>query len=238
MKKFALFQAAALLSLGWFVAAAPRRVAAPLPSPAATAAGLTPDKGTFRMLQQGKELGTEQFEISRAANGWIFRGDASIHAQGGDAHSSGQLRLTADGTPIHYDWTVQASKKASGSVDFMGSTAKTTITIEGKDLHQDFTFASPKVAVLDNNLYDQWAVFAQIYDWNAKGTQTIPVFIPQDATPGSATVESTGPQQVEGASLEGLRFRTTDLEVNLYFDGQHRLMRLEVPAAKVTIVRR
>jgi hypothetical protein len=54
---------------------------------------------------------------------------------------------------------------------------------------------------------------------------------------GSITAESTGSATIEGKSYEGFRVKTTDLEVDLYLDSHHRLMRLEVPAAKVSVVR-
>jgi hypothetical protein len=50
-------------------------------------------------------------------------------------------------------------------------------------------------------------------------------------------VESTGSATVAGKSYEGLRVTTSDIEVLLYLDTSHRLMRLEVPAAKVSVVR-
>ena len=64
-----------------------------------------------------------------------------------------------------------------------------------------------------------------------------PVLIPQDMTPGSITLESLGTQTGENAGLEGLRVRTADVEIDLYFDARYRLMRLEVPAAKVVVTR-
>jgi len=91
--------------------------------------------------------------------------------------------------------------------------------------------------VLDNNLYDQYAILGRIYDWEAKGKQSFPVLIPQDATPGSIEVESLGPKVVDGAHLEVLRVHSTDLEIEIYFDAKFHLVRLEVPAAKVVIVR-
>ena len=99
------------------------------------------------------------------------------------------------------------------------------------------TFNAPLIAVLDNNLYHQYALLARVYDWSKRGTQTFPVLIPQDLTPGSITVESTGNSSVDGKSYEGLRVTTTDLEVLLLLDSNHRLMRLEVPSAKVSVIR-
>jgi hypothetical protein len=55
--------------------------------------------------------------------------------------------------------------------------------------------------------------------------------------PGSITAESTGSASIDGASYEGLRVNTTDLEIDLYLDSNHRMMRLEVPSAKVSVIR-
>jgi hypothetical protein len=61
--------------------------------------------------------------------------------------------------------------------------------------------------------------------------------IPQELTPGTIAIESAGSLTAGGKSYDGLRVVTSDLEVVLYLDSNHRLMRLEVPAAKVSIVR-
>jgi len=42
---------------------------------------------------------------------------------------------------------------------------------------------------------------------------------------------------VDGASLETLRVRTADLEIYLYLDASHRLVRLAVPASKALVLR-
>jgi hypothetical protein len=63
------------------------------------------------------------------------------------------------------------------------------------------------------------------------------VLIPQELTPGSVSVESTGTVTANGKPYDGLRVTTSDLEVLLYLDANHRLIRLEVPAAKVAVVR-
>jgi hypothetical protein len=200
---------------------------------------LVPDKGAFRILLDGAEVGTEQFETDAAGNAWIVRGETVARVQGVETRSSGQLRLSSDGAPLRYDWTAQAEKKISGFVDFENGTAKTSIHLGGSDPYQqDFVFPSPRLAVLDNNLYHQYALLALLYNWNAKGPQTFPVLIPQDLTPGSVSVESLGGKTVEGALLETLRVKAADVEILAYFDSRRRLMRLEVPAAKVAIIRR
>ncbi len=55
--------------------------------------------------------------------------------------------------------------------------------------------------------------------------------------PGTISVESLGPQQVENTQYEALRVSSTDLEILLYLDATHRMVRLDVPSSKVTIER-
>lgn len=282
---------------------------APQPTASRAAAGSplpVPDKATFSILLSGAEVGTERFEASVSGSTHIVRSQTVLRVPGGsESRATGELHLSADGTPLGYQWSSQAEREASGVVEFADGTAKTGILIGApvtitqsvaggpgaqtvtakptagltvgnnvqvdvgdaqemvtvtavtptsfsaifsknhsakaqviRPFEQDFIFPSPRVAVLDNNLYSQYAVLAQLYDWNAKGQQTIPVIIPQDMTPGAISVESLGQKTVEGSTLETLRVNTADLDILAYYDSRHRLMRVEVPAATVVIVRR
>ena len=211
--------------------------------PQAAAAAWMEDKGKFRILQHGAEVGTEEFDLTPAGNAsahtWMAHGEAVIRIPGGgETRSSGRLSLAADGAPVHYDWTAQAQKKSVGAVNFDHGTAKCSITLAGgPPVMQDFKFNSPRIAVLDNNLYDQYGLLGRLYDWKAKGTQTFPVVIPQDMTPGTITVESLGTKDAGNSSLEALKIRSADLEISAYFDAKRRLMRLEVPSAMVVVIR-
>jgi hypothetical protein len=199
----------------------------------------SPDKGKLRITINGQQIGNEDFEISAAGDAWIERSSVSAHAPGGaDIKATGQLKLGAEGAPIRYDWSAQAQKKATGYVDFVSGTAKCLADLgAAAPLRKDFKFTSPLVAVLDNNLYYQFGVLARVYDWKAGGKQTFPVLIPQEMIPGSISVESLGPQQAGNGRYETLRVSSPDLEIMVYLDASHRMMRLEVPSSNVTIER-
>jgi len=204
------------------------------------AAGIfQPDKGKFSFLLEGKQIGHEEFEIAPTGAGWLARGNTTLKTEKGpETKVSGSLTLQPDGSPIAYDWNAQASETNSAHILFANGVAKITLQMQGvKPYEQSLSFGSPLVVVLDNNLYYQYAVLARIYDWNKGGSQQFPVLIPQEMTPGTITLEATGSASSGGRTYEGLRVTTTDLEIDLLLDTSHKLMRLEVPSAKVSVVR-
>lgn len=197
------------------------------------------DKGKFNILLDGKSIGREEFEIQPSGADWIAKGSTSLQTPDGkSAKVTGNLTLQANGVPLTYDWTAQTDKSNSASIVFSNGVAKTTLQVQGaRSFQQENTFNSPLIAVLDNNLYHQYEILARIYDWNKRGPQSFPVLIPQELTPGTINVDATGSATAEGKSYEGLKVSTSDLEILLYLDSNHRLMRLEVAASKVAVVR-
>jgi len=199
---------------------------------------LVQDKGKFRISVNGAQLGTEEFEIHPNGDRWIAQGTADIRPPGGDqTHVISHLTLQPDGTPVSYDWSTQGTKKASAEIQFQNSIATIILHLENaKPFTQQFTFTTPLVAILDNNLYHQYAILARLYDREKKGKQSISILIPQEMTPGSVTVESVSPPG-GGNFAEELQVETSDLEVDLFLDAKGRLMKLTAPASNAEVVR-
>jgi len=234
---------------GLFLAAVSLAILLPsavvLPAQKKTLSGSAPsilaaDKGKFSITLDGQPVGHEDFEISPSEGGWTAKGTTELKMPGtpGTTRVTGTLVLQPDGAPIRYDWKSEADKSNGAQILFANGIAKITLEMQGaRPFEQDLSFGSPLIAVLDDNLYHQYAILARIYDWSKRGTQTFSVLIPQELTPGSITVEATGSATSDGKSYEGLRVNTSDLEVLLLLDVKHRLIRLEVPSAKVSVVR-
>jgi len=197
-----------------------------------------PDKGNFKILVNGQPMGKEEFEISSSGGNWVAKGSSEIQSPDGVTHVSGTLELHPDGTPVNYEWTTQGAKKAAATVNFSGPTATIELRLEGRrPFTQQFTFDSPQIAVLDNNLYYQYAVLARLYDREKKGVQNFAVLVPQELTPGTLTVESLGDQNTgAGKKMEELVVKTEDLEVDLFLDAG-KLMRIVAPANNAEIDR-
>ncbi len=197
---------------------------------------LLAEKGKFRVVVAGALVGNEQYAIAPAGAEFEAIGTVEINVPGSTSGKiSSKLRLAADGRPLRYEWTVEAEKKSTGTLLFEGGTATVEVRLgEGQPFTQQFFFDSPRVVVLDNNLYHHYAILARLYDMGQKGTQTFNVFIPQELTPGTVTVEHLSEQDTPQGKLDHLRVRSTDLEIDLYV-GKSGLVRLAVPAANVVV---
>jgi hypothetical protein len=212
--------------------------ARPLLSQKTTANVFSEDKGKLAIVINGQTVGTEDFSISRNGNQWVARGTTDFRGQSGENKVVGELHLNAAGAPLSYVWSSEGDKKATSTTTFDGMTAKISLDVGkgGEPYRQDFTFAAP-VVVLDNNLYHQYEILAHVYDWAAGGIQNFAILIPQEQSPGMITVESRGAATVDGVRYEQLAVHTPALELTLYLDAAHRLMRLSVPAAKAEVRR-
>jgi hypothetical protein len=197
------------------------------------------DKGRFTIKLAGQTVGHEEFDIAPAEGGWLAKGTSDIKPpQGIPSKVTGSLTLQADGSPISYEWTAQSDKTNGAHILFANGVARITLEMQGaRPFQQDLSFNNPLIVVLDNNLYYQYAVLARIYDWSKGGEQTFPVLIPQDLTPGTVRVVTTGSASADGKTYEGLKVSSSDLEIQLLLDNNHRLIRMEVPEAKVSVIR-
>ena len=200
---------------------------------------IQPDRGKFSIQLDGKTIGHEEFEIAPSGAGWLARGTTTLNADtGAETKVTGNLTLQNDGAPVAYDWTSHTDKTNGAHIIFANGIAKITLELQGSNpFEQSLTFGAPLVVVLDNNLYHQYALLARIYSWSKRGIQQLPVLIPQEITPGTVTLEATGSATSNGKTYEGLRVSTADLEILLLLDSSHKLIRLEVPSAKVAVVR-
>jgi hypothetical protein len=206
-------------------------------APDKKSAGLTPDKGKFKILVNGQPAGKEEFEISASGANWVAHGNSEIQTPQGATKITGSLTARADGTPEHYDWSTQGAKKASAAIAFNADVATAELHMDGaRPYTQQFTFNSPNVVILDDNMYHQYQILANLYDMDKKGAQTFAVLVPQELTPGNVTVEWMGKQDVDNKKMEALRVRTEDNEIDLYLDGS-KLMRLVAPAANAEVIR-
>lgn len=206
---------------------------------AASAQGnsLAPEKGKLRVMQGGVKVAEEEYSIAADGGGWVASGNVQIEVPGEPSSKlSSRLQMNAQGFPVRYEWSLAGEGgKRAGSVQFEGGTASIEVRVDdSQPFTEQFFFDSPRVLILDNNVYHHYAILARLYDWKQGGVQTFRVYIPQDRTPGDVTVESLGEQDSDKGKVEHLRVRTADLELDL-FVNKSGFVRLAVPAANVVV---
>ncbi|MDE3171225.1 MAG: hypothetical protein KGL75_13875, partial [Acidobacteriota bacterium] len=125
---------------------------------AAGSASFAPDRGKFKIMVNGAQAGEETFSIAPDGGNWVAHGVTDVQTSAGSTRVTGNLTLHPDGTPVKYEWSTTGAQKASAVITFTGPVALIDLHVEGKRPYtQQFTFASPNIAILDNNLYDQFA---------------------------------------------------------------------------------
>ena len=208
-------------------------------APAAAQPALSPDHGRLVILLHGSAVGTDDFSISRQADGWSAQGRIVLNLPGQNPErDSADLTLASDGSPLRYHWQEHSGRERAIDVEVHGHAAEVALHQPGAaPAVEAFSFPQGHVVLLYNNVYEDYVILARLYDWKARGPQKFSVLIPQDQTPGTITVQALGPHPIDGAVLDLLQVKSPGLEVELYVDTSHRLIRLRVPGSGAEAVR-
>jgi hypothetical protein len=199
------------------------------------------DQGMFVMYVASRNVGTEKFEIRSSAG--RIEACAAINLrieQGGkitDIRTFPELVLSSQLEPLTYKWSQTGPEFSQLSVDFHSSPVRARYkTVSGDEDTRDFDL--PKgVIVLDDNVLHHYQLVVDRYRLTSGGRQTFHAFIPQEALPGTLTVEDLGRETVDlngtAATLDHLVVATEMAKINLWIDGQQRLQRITVPEAQL-----
>ena len=176
------------------------------------------EKGQFNILQDGKKIGTEQYSITKAQEGYRVEGRTTI----GDLSISSKMDLDEKLVPTFYEYT---NSQGTIRVKVMGSLGEVESIIKGETSSVDFRFPERGI-ILDTNFFHHFLILLYRVQMGEPGFS---VFIPQTMALGSVSV------QASGSGTFNLDAGGVKLEAAT--DGDGRLMRLVVPDAKVVIER-
>lgn len=194
------------------------------------------EQGVFRVYANGKEIGTETFRIVRDGADWIAEGRVALNSADGKVQQATKLLLTSDGGLRSYSWEQSSPKKASANVAYQDGKAVIEYKLDRGSDRAEYSFGTPQVAILDNNVFHHFIFLIRHYDFAKSGSQQIPIFVPQDVTPGTIAVTDRGMENRQGKKWRHMTATTPDLEIHLWLEGE-RLVKIAVPAANVEVVR-
>jgi len=176
------------------------------------------EHGRFNIIKEGRNVGTDEFTVSRHDSNYVFEGKTTI----GGMTMTSRMEVTEKLQPVSYE---ASTPEGTMRVTVASPISELQTVVNGETSSADFRFPEGAV-ILDNNLFDHYLIL--MYRVHA-GETKFPVFVPQDRSVGSATVRITGP-------------RTYDLEIGevrmqATVDNDGTLTKLVVPAAKVVVER-
>lgn len=204
------------------------------------------EKGSFQIFVEGQEKGTEEFEVVPVGNRFVAKGKIHLTITRDEKpvqyFIDSELEMQPDFNPIRYTM-VQKFEGNSASIKMLFGGEKATaefITGSGTE-KRDYQLA-PDVAVLDDNVFHQYALLARRYNFDRSGLQEFSAFIPQESIGGILHVLYKGDEKIEvngkTEEVQHLVVDTNDLKIELYVEGKdHRMVKMEVPSSQVTVVR-
>ena len=213
----------------------------PLPAHAAQKNSTT-DAGVFFILSSQKRIGSEKFKITSTAAGVEAAAEIEVAMPGSPKVSeTSLLKLDTNLHPASYERLQKLPKKGSVTVEFGSPESKlVSRTAAGAD-ERLFFLPADHLAVLDTNFFHHYALLLRQYDAEQGGAQHFNVFVPQEATPGTISLELQGKenQQVGKATREFNHYQavTDEVKIDIWATPQCEIYRMSISQANLEVVR-
>ena len=199
------------------------------------------DNGSFRLLVQGEEIGTEEFTIQRLGSGDAQR----TFARGQLTMSDGRIFRTVlewvgpEMAVAAYQATLTGTDSAAIEVLRSGNRFLATVVEPGGERVREYR-ADPGTAIVEEGMAHHYAVLRRFAASGASG-RLLHTFSPLAESP-EATLQLTaeaGLLEFAGTTIEATRIRLgSEPDAGAaWFDGSGRLIRVELPASGFLAVR-
>lgn len=204
------------------------------------------DRGVFIINLAGRPIGTETFEI-KTGKGQVSaeaRVQLRVEQQGKTLQfeSSPKLILDSDLRPLAYEWSQRGAQSSRLEINLRETPAVAKYhTVTGEDDSRQFDLPRD-VIILDNNVIHHYQLAVQRFRDAGGSKQTFHAFIPQEALPGSLTIEEIGREAVDVGGrerrLNHLVLTTDNAKLDLWVDDHDRVQRISIPGAQLDVVRK
>jgi hypothetical protein len=224
--------------------------------PGAAAARLKPtpgkivDAGSFGIFLGGRRIGTEKFQIEQQTGASVATSELTVGEGQNTARQSSELKLAANGDVQRYTWHELSPGKGEcvvePSKDFL--VQRTTASPSDKTEERPYIL-TPATVILDDYVFSHRELLAWRYLAGACSGQAeckltraqFPVLIPRQRTSLLVTVEYAGREKVNVAGmlreLDRFNLQSEDSDWAMWFDQEHKLVRILIAAENVEVVR-
>jgi hypothetical protein len=197
------------------------------------------DEGSFRILVNGREVGTETFSLRQNGTG----ADAIVIAQGRvvlDANeTTANVQLSGTGLRlVAYDVELSGEDARRIRASVSGSRASArTVSSAGETMKE--YLVSDGAVLLDDGVAHHYYMIAKRAEAGASST---PILIPRESRQVQATISVAGNESVSagGSTVTAKKIvvqpRGGDVR-SVWVDAQNRVLRVEIPARNYVAVR-
>ncbi len=196
---------------------------------------VTIDEGSFRILVDGAEVGTETFAIRRSGSGADAQVIATAEVQMQVPEGRLDLRpaLQASGGDMAvsaYQIKVSGHRQEEIYVTLGDRRFRTSVRSERGEQEREYR-ASPGTVLLDTGVAHQYYFISSRV---GSGGGTVPVIVPRESQQFDLRVTSVGTEEIqvggERVSARHFRLEGSGETRELWVDEEGRVLRLEFPA--------
>ncbi len=208
------------------------------------------DSGSFGIFVAGRRIGTEKFQIEQQAGTSIATAELTVDDGQTKARQTSELKLAANGDVQRYTWRELSPGKGESVVEPKDEFLVERIAAGGSAKPEELPYIlSRSTIILDDYFFSQRQILAWRYMATACGGQAeckltraeFPVLIPRQRMSAVANVEYIGREKITlaGAQRELDRFnlQIEDSAWAMWFDQDHKLVRILIAADNVEVVR-
>ncbi len=197
----------------------------------------------FTLFLSGKRVGAEQVRIAKAGSTWIVSSTAQFGPPLNVTVNRFELRYATDWQPseLHIE-AMQPGRSLALTTSFGVTTAANVITQNGSTTSKTDQISARSI-VLPNSFYAGYVVLAARLAEAAPGTE-LPVYVAPSSeikvvVKGATDEQIAGPSGPLATRVYALTFQNPDgpLEATAATDTRGRLVRLEIPAAGIRLIR-
>ena len=203
---------------------------------------LTSDSGVFSILAAQHQVGTEKFKITPIASGLEATGEIQLDMPGvPKSTETCFLRLDSNLRPTSYERQQKSPKKGTLIAQFGSPESKLSAKTETGSDERIFYLPDKHLVVLDTNFFHHYAILIHQYDSIQSGVQQFNVFVPQEATPGTISLELKGKEnQSTGKTTQELNHFeavTDQVKIGIWATPAGEIYRISIPQANLEVVR-
>jgi len=198
------------------------------------------DEGTFEIFVGGKQVGTEEFTIRREGSGAdaVVLANATVSLDGDHRSVMRPLvKAGLDRSPIEFTNTIEGSEVLAVSLNHMGRHFRVLVSSQAGEREREVP-ARPGTVLLEQDVAHHYWFLAPMAEREGVGLATV---VPRTGEQIRLQVASVAADAVivGGERVEARKVVLTagSDSRSVWFDGQGRVLRVEIPATGYRAVR-